>query len=162
MSEEFRIVIRDIDIETGRRDFAGLIIKHWQEVAMYQDKVELDVNWEQYENMYMNGNVLALGAYNINTDNSVEIPIGYIMDVMSHNPHYQQDVFAMNDVIYVDPYYRKTGLGARLIKISENKLRKLGVSVRTLHIKTTHDFSKLAEHLGYGSVERVHGKYLGE
>ena len=155
------IVLRDIDIGTAYEDFAELIREHWQEVAVYKDKVALSIDWDYYETLYDAGRVLMLGAYDISRGNQNRKPVGYILDVLGNNPHYSDDVFAANDVIYVDPRWRRKGLGERLITVSERKLATLGVTVRTLHIKVLQDFGNMAEGLGYGMIETVRGKYLG-
>ena len=155
------IIIIEIDMEEAIKDFSPLVTKHWVEVARNQDKIELAPDWEKYKALYDEGHVLAYGAYKLEGQEP-PIPVGYTLDIISPSLHYMNNVFAQNDVIFVSTEMRNTSLGYKLIAKSEDRLRKLGVDYRTLHMKYTHDFSKLTKALGYEDVEKIVGKYLGD
>jgi GNAT superfamily N-acetyltransferase len=69
-------------------------------------------------------------------------------------------LFAVNDVIYLEPEYRKGMTGFRLIKAAEKWLKDDGVSVLSINTKVHKPFDLLLERLGFNLIERVYSKRL--
>jgi len=75
--------------------------------------------------------------------------------------HYQDHSFAHNDVIFVDPEYRKGFTAWRLIKFATEQLELAGVSVMMINIKRHKPFDKLLQRLGFTESESIYSKRLG-
>lgn len=133
-----------------------LIEAHYSEVAWRKDKIKLDPDWDAYRRLEA---VDALRCYTARDDGKL---VGYFICFVQNNLHYRGTREARNDVFYVEPTLRGFHVGTRLIREAEQALRAEGVHVMMLHIKTTHDWTKLAERTGFEIIEKIVAKYIGE
>jgi GNAT superfamily N-acetyltransferase len=134
----------------------ALLEKHWEEIALNKEKIKLNPDWDAYASLDQAGQ---LGIYTARKDTKL---VGYFIVVAAPNPHYKDHIFAVNDVIYLDPDYRKGFVGIKLIKFAEKDLKSLGVSVLAINTKVHRPFDSLMERLGFKLIERVYSKYIGE
>mgnify|MGYP001612069999 FL=1 len=61
---------------------------------------------------------------------------------------------------YLHPDYRGKGIGGELIRFTENVLRKRGVELFSVGVKTYLPYAPVFDHLGYREVESVYIKRL--
>jgi GNAT superfamily N-acetyltransferase len=130
--------------------------KHYHEVAMYTDKIYLSPNYEEYLKLEDLG---MIACYTARTDCG-EL-VGYSIFFVKAHIHYMHDVFACNDVIYIDPEYRGTSLAQDLMEYSLVSLANNGVNVVTMHMKSLKPFASLMERCGFEEAETVWTKYIG-
>ena len=97
-----------------------LIEAHWQEIALHQDTIQLNPNWPQYFRLEEEGK---LHVYTAREDDKL---VGYFVMIVVPHLHYSDHSFAHNDVIYVDPAYRKGFTAWRLIKFATEQLELAG------------------------------------
>lgn len=150
-----------MSLALSREKFADVYVelqplfeKHWEEVAAYQDKIALDPDYDRYLHLERAG---MLRAYILRNKGEV---VGYwIFFVMPH-PHYRQDLFAVNDVVYVDPAYRHGDTTPACFTHIEAELAREGVAVLTYHMKTYRPFQAMMQGLGYDHLEHLYGKCL--
>ena len=88
--------------------------------------------------------------------------VGYFVIIARQHPHYKDHIFAANDIVYIDPDYRKGLAGYFLIKYAEKDLKKRGVSVLVVNTKVHKPFDAVLERLGFENVERIYSKYIGD
>lgn len=131
-----------------------LFALHWKEVAAYQDKIALDPNYAKYLQMEQMDMVR---TFVLRADGKM---VGYWVFFITPHPHYQADRFAVNDIVYVDPDYRRVDLTPRCFDAVERQLKAEGVSVITYHMKTYKPFESLLKGLGYDHLEHLYGKCL--
>ena len=132
-----------------------LIEAHWQEIALHQDTIQLNPNWQQYFRLEEEGK---LHVYTAREDEKL---VGYFVMIVVPHLHYSDHSFAHNDVIYVDPEYRKGFTAWRLIKFATEQLELAGVSVMMINIKRHKPFDKLLQRLGFTETESIYSKRLG-
>lgn len=134
-----------------------LLQAHWREVALYQDRIQLEVDVAFYLKLQ------ALGSLTCFTVRDEGRLVGYCVFMSAHHPHYASLFVVRNDVIYMDPEYR--GMESmRLIRFCERHF-KGSVPPRTQmmmtwHAKLSNHFKDLLEHLGYTVNEVLLGKLL--
>ena len=134
-----------------------LLEKHWEEIAHHKDKIKLNPNYEQYLSME------EMGLVHTCTVRDEGKLIGYFVSFIVPNLHYQDHLWAMNDILFLEPAYRGDGRTAfQLLSFAEEMLIELGVSVIQLHMKIDFPFEPLAEACGYKKVEYNYSKYVGE
>lgn len=133
-----------------------LLEKHWSEIAVNKDKIQLNPDWDAYYTLE------GQDKLRIFTARSGEDLVGYFVVVVSSGLHYKDHLFAYNDIIYLSPEYRKGFTGVRLIRFAEGCLKSDGVSVLTINTKVHQPFDRLMDFLKFKNVERVYSKYLGE
>lgn len=131
-----------------------LLEEHYQEIALHKDVVKLDPDWERYGLLAKNKTAVFIGA----RDNGKLI--GYSVFFLVTHIHYKQLKMASNDVLYLDPEYRKGMTGIKLIKASEEILKKLDVQKILWHIKFAKDFRKILYRMGYEDEDAIVGKIL--
>lgn len=137
------------------RDAAtSLLWAHWREVALNKDIIPLDPDWDAYERLEDDGKLRIFTARD-----GIKL-VGYFVVIVSSHLHYKSTLFAENDLIYLDPDYRKGHVAARLIRFAEKCLREDGVTVLMINTKDHRPFDPLLVRSGYGLVERVYGKRL--
>jgi|TARA_R110000851_G_scaffold146318_1_gene285989 GNAT superfamily N-acetyltransferase len=144
------------DFYKVKEEVDELFYKHWEEIALNKDKIKLNPDWSFYEALYTSGN---LGVYTVRKDEQL---VGYFIVVARPHPHYKDHLFAVNDIIYIDPKYRKGLVGFKLIKFVEQDLKKMGVSVLAVNTKVHKPFDAVLERLGFENTERLYTKYIGE
>mgnify|MGYP001250854184 FL=1 len=141
---------------TLKQQVDELFQKHWEEIALYKDKMKLNPDWEFYEHLYQEG---MLGLYTARKGSKL---IGYFVVIAKPHPHYKDHLVAANDIIFVDPDHRKGLVGYKLIKFAKENLKQLGVSVLAVNIKVHKPFDKVLQRLGFENTERLYTVYLGE
>lgn len=150
------ITYQQEDLNDIREELEPLLVEHYHEVAMYQDKIDLNPDWKGYELLSM------ANALHVYTARANQELIAYTVNIVQPNMHYKDHVYAVNDVIYVDPQYRHTEVAETLIQNSEELLKELGVSVMTFHMKTFKTFEALMDHLDFDKAEYLYMKYIKE
>lgn len=148
--------IQQEDFYTVKEEVDELFYKHWEEVADNKDKIKLNPDWSFYEQVYLAGN---LGVYTIR---HLEKLVGYFVVIARSHPHYKDHIFASNDIVFIDPEYRKGLAGYFLIKYAEQDLKDKGVSVLMINVRVRKPFDAVLQRLGFSKVERQYSKYIGE
>ena len=133
-----------------------LFDKHWEEVAWYKESIKLNPDYDTYLAMAEMGRVVVVTARD-----EGEL-VGYNVMFLHTNLHYSDHVYGMNDIIFLHPDYRHSGIAKELIDLMETVLLEKGVSVITYHMKLAHPFESLMEECGFGKQEILFSKRLGE
>ena len=135
-------------------EIQNLIKLHWQDIALNQDTIKLNPDWERYEEAE------ASGQLKIFTVREGKILVGYFVCLVTKSLHYKDHLFAHNDVLFLHPNYRKGLVGWRLIKFAEQCLKDDGVSLLLINTKTHKPFDVLLQRLSYNHVENIYSKVL--
>ena len=129
-----------------------LIAEHWEEIARNKDAIKLNPDFSAYKALQ------ELGVLHIATARDDGELIGYSISIITPNLHYQDHLFAVNDILFIKKSYRKGRVGLKLFKYMEECYRKRNVSVVHIHSKCAHDFAGLMEYLNYSHIEKVYEK----
>ena len=153
--QESKVTVQRETVNQCVRDICPLLEKHWEEVALYRDRIDLDPDFTRYRMLEDAGGLVILTA------RMGGKLIGYSVFVVSDHMHYQSCKVASNDVLFVSFEYRHTTTtGLRLIRESEKTLKSLGVNRVLWHIKPKNDWSLILRHRGYDQEEIIMGKLL--
>jgi len=136
-------------------DALPLLVKHWREIATYQD-IPLAIDEDRYRSMEKTGNLV---IYTARDDGKL---IAYSAFFIGQNGHYSTSgPQAVQDVIYLSPEYRGGRLGLTFIKNCDSALTDAGIQVVSQHEKIAHPaLGRILGHLGYKPVERIWVKRL--
>lgn len=143
-------------LATCRDDCQELIRLHWEEIALNQEKIKLNPDWDSYETLEMNDSLKIFTA----RDGSKLV--GYFVVLVGRSLHYKDHIFAENDILYLHQDYRKGYTGIKLIKFAEKCLKEDGVSILKVNTKVHQPFDSLMSFLKFNLIERVYTKYLGD
>lgn len=129
---------------------------HWKELALDQEKVPLDPQYEIYLERDRRGEVLFVCARH---DGKI---IGYFVGFVAPGLHYKTCLTLTLDIFWIHPNYRGHGAGVMLFKTVEAEARRRGVQRMFVGSKLHRDTSWLFERLGYTEVERYYSVWLGD
>lgn len=129
---------------------------HWAELALNQDKVPLDPQYEVYLERENRGEVLFICARQAG-----EI-VGYFVGFIAPGLHYKTCLTLTMDIFWIHPSVRGGGAGYHLFKFVEKEAKQRGVVRMFVGSKLHKDASWLFEKLGYQEVERYYSTYLGD
>jgi len=135
-------------------EFIALSVDHYREIALNQDKIPLDPDYDKYKSMGDNHSMIFISV----RDNGKLI--GYAFWMICQHLHYKSTRWAYNDIIYLDPKYRRSGLGLKLIKASEQVMIDAGAKKIAWHVKVTNDWTPILARLGYIKEDIVMGKVV--
>ncbi len=136
-------------------EIVPLFTNHWKEIANHQGVIPLDPDFDKYQNVEDNN---MLRIYTARDDGKL---IGYFISFVSPHMHYKSTIYALNDIMYIDPSYRGSTVGFRLIKGAMVDLKSnCGVDKLVIHMKVTHEFRKLLTKLGFCLEEENWGVLL--
>ena len=141
-------------LDQVENDILVLIDLHYEEIALNQDNIKLNPDWDAYRSFEDQGKLKIFTA----RDNGTLV--GYFVVVVGVNMHYKDHIFACNDIIYLHKDYRKGFAGIKLINFAKKCLTDDGVSVLTINTKVHQPFDRVLERLGFKLIERVYSSYL--
>jgi len=139
-----------------KRESLYLWPRHWEEIALDRDKIKLNIDYSQYDELDRNGALHVVVARN---EGRI---IGYWLTIIRPHLHYADSLTAFTDVYYIAPEFRKGRTGLRLFQFGEKTLKQRGVQKVYTATKIHSDKSKVFEWLGYGRTEVVYTKFIGD
>jgi GNAT superfamily N-acetyltransferase len=130
------------------------------EIATDKAIKPLDPDLDKYQGLEDAG-FLRIFTVRIEPDNleGTDLPrcdgrlIGYFVSIVMRGLHYQQTTLAVNDIMYIDPAYRGSTVGYRMIRGAKADLKNLGADILTIHMKTDYPFRSLLEKLDFHLTE---------
>ena len=87
-------------------------------------------------------------------------PIGYMIVLVQDHLHHRGIKYAVADIFYVTPEYRRSMIAYNLIETVENDLREMGVKRFLIAMKLRHQFRKLLTLCGFYPEEELWEKSL--
>lgn len=126
-------------------------------VELQSHDMRLNIDWESYLNAQDMDKVMFLVARDDENNDAI---VGYSGYIISHNLHYKDYIYAIEDVFYVVDDKRGSRIAVNMVKMSEVILKKRGVDVITHHAKFTNNFAPFLERLGYSKTETMLAKRL--
>lgn len=129
-----------------------ILEQHYSEIAMYQDKIEFIPDLDFYN--------LAQDVTCYITARDDEKLVGYSVYFVKAHPHYKEDIYAANDILYIDKDYRNGSVSVEMLSFAETTLKNKGVSVITMHMKNYAPFERLMATLNFDTAETIFTKYI--
>lgn len=136
-------------------ELQALLQLHYKELALDQDKVPLDPQYEVYAAREERGELLFV------TLREAGELIGYFIGFIAPGLHYRTCLTCTMDIFYVHPDKRGGNAGAHLFKFVEQELKRRGVDRWFVGSKCHMDASWLFERLGFQRVEIFYSKWIG-
>lgn len=135
-----------------------LFIEHWRELALNQDVIPLDMDWDKYYRLDVEGILRVLTA---------RLPtgklVGYVFLMAGPHLHYKSTLWGHVDMYWMDPTVRAGWTGVRLFKtlIAGAKVMKIvNLTLTTKYHFMDNRVSKLLGRLGFKPIETVHAMRL--
>jgi len=126
---------------------------HYDELTFGKERIELAPDTGRYEALEREGGLL------IHTARDDGVLVGYAAWFLVHHAHYRHNLFAINDVFYIDPARRDDPwLGFRFLKFIDADLTGYGVDAIKFHVKLKKDFGPMLKRFGYAPEETIWSK----
>lgn len=129
---------------------------HYDELALNQEKVPLDPQYNIYLERDARGEVMLVAVRDSGA------LIGYFIGFVAPGLHYRTCLTLTLDIFYIHPDHRGNSTGAKLFKAVEAEAKRRGVQRMFVGSKTHLDASWLFERLGYTKVETYYSAWLGD
>lgn len=131
-------------------DLRVLFAEHWRELALYQDEILLEPEYESYKKMDEAG-LLAPFIVRHSTENWI---LGYAVYFVRRHIHYRNHIWAVSDLFWIHPDHRNAGIGNALFAFAEQSLRERGCAVIHTTIKKEHPAAGfLLQSRGHAKIE---------
>lgn len=150
-----RVIIGEEKWQPFYESARALFPRHWKELALNQDRIKIDVDYEAYVNLEKLGRLMIVAS---REDDELT---GYIIIFLMPHLHYKSaGTMALTDMYYVVPEAR-SGTGLRLFVEMEKRLRGRKVTLAMTSCKVHEDHQQFFEKLGWVFSDKTFMKYLG-
>lgn len=133
-----------------------LLPRHYAELALDQEHVPLDPDYDEYLRLDSMGRILLV------TVREAGVLVGYFVGFVGRALHYQSLMQLTLDIFWIAPEHRGKMGGVKLFKAVEAEATRRGVGRMFVGSKCHKDASFLFERLGYTEVERYYSKTFFE
>lgn len=139
------------------RELPPLFEQHYREIAVDQDTIPLDPDWDRYFHLALSGMLI------VRTARCDKTLVGYIFNLVGPHLHYRSTPHAEIEMFWLDPAYRGSAFALRWFRENEAMLRELGI--RKVGVATKNGYKGgrvglIFKRLGYKPVETVWSKVL--
>ena len=139
-----------------KRDLLPLLPLHWAELALNQDKVPLDPQYDIYDAREAAGQTLVV------TLRELGVLVGYFIGFVAPGLHYRTCLTLTMDIFWTHPDIRKGFAAVRMFREVEREAKRRGVQRIFYGSKAHKDASKLFEFLRMDPVEVYYSKWIGD
>ncbi len=136
------------------QEMIGLFSNHWDELTTAKDLMQLKPKIDHYKAAQDEGTLHVL----ILTDG--DKIAGYSISFCYYHLHWSDTLIFHNDIIYINPEYRKGSWGLRLIKKTEEAARERGAKLMFWHGKVGSPFADLMVKTGHWIQDVVFAKRI--
>ncbi|HKS73541.1 MAG TPA: GNAT family N-acetyltransferase [Terriglobales bacterium] len=133
-----------------------LLPLHWKELALYQDDISLDPDYDFYSRLDEIG---GMAMFTVRKDGELR---GYAVYFVRPHPHYKSAKWAVADIFWLHPEDRRGNIGHKLFGTVERGLAEIGVNVMHTTTKVHSPAAGfLLESMGHAMVEKGYSKRIG-
>jgi len=147
-------MIKQLPLDPTLYGLQDLFAQHYDEVYEGRNPFPPAPDFDMYAKMESIDMAFGLFAY------YEEIIVGYSVNFLAPNMHSKGFITCNNDVLFVDPLFRDTPLGLRLLKETEKHAKSKGASLMVWNTPLNTSLVKILPRLGYNKIEEVHAKEL--
>lgn len=137
-------------------ELPALFLKHYDEIALDKNKMELDPAWIQYVNLE------SAGVLHVLTMRVDGVLAGYYFNLVYPHLHYSKILCSFGDMFFIDKKYRTPWRYVKLFVENEKFLRSIGTKKVFVMTKVHRDFRPVMKRLKYRFIERIFSKWIGD
>lgn len=142
--------------EATLAELKPLLPIHWKELALQQDKVPLDPNFDLYILRERAGEVMFI------TLRESGALIGYFIGFVAPGLHYRTCLTLIMDIMYVHPDKRQSGGGTILFEEVKAEAKRRGVKRAFVGEKVHAPIGPFLEAQGFELCERTYSLWMGD
>jgi GNAT superfamily N-acetyltransferase len=130
--------------------------RHHAELALYQDRMPLDVDFARYAAWEGDGSLVFVALRDLGQ------MVGYFAGVVGTSPHYKSTLSCKMDVIWAEPEHRGLGAGKLLMTTVMAELKRRGVKVVWMGSKNHKPIEQLFVACGFEPTETYFSQWIGD
>ena len=136
-------------------DMLPILQEHWEEVAKFKEIMVFNPHVQRYIEIERAGRLHLVTLW---LDGKLH---GYSVHfIVNGHPHYRQLKWAEDDVHFIHPVYRGTGLHQEMRLFALRTLKERGVDFVTARTKVDHQHDLTLRQIGYKPLDNVYGLNL--
>ncbi len=136
-------------------DMLPILKEHWTEVALFKEILVLDPHLQKYVNIERQGRLHVVTLW---IDDKL---CGYSVHIIvDGHPHYRTLKWAEDDVHFIHPFWRGTGIHEQMRAFALATLKERGVDFVTARTKVAHQHDMTLRKMGYEPLDNVYGLNL--
>ena len=139
LMETKSLEIKEGNVTDNLRAIGALLPLHWEESARNKQLMVLKPDYDKYKNMDKMGKLLGVFAY------YEDVIVGYSVNIIDYHLHYSDLKVCSNDVLFLDPLFRDTSLGLRLMKTTKELAKSKGAKMMLWHAKEDTALDKIMQ-----------------
>lgn len=132
-----------------------LLPLHWEELALYKDRMPLDPDYAWYLRTEEEGRLLLV---TLRADGE---PVGYFVGTLGASPHYRSTPACKMDILYVHPDHRGASAGLLLLRTIRRELKRRGIKIWWMGSKNHKSIERLFERYGFDRAETHFSMWIG-
>lgn len=139
-------------------EISNMLKIHYEELALNQDKVPLDPQWNLYDAHEQNNALVYVALRELG-----EL-VGYVISIVAPGLHYKTCLTAHMDILFVRPDKRDIAAKGALLLVDtlEKELRRRGVQRWFMGTKLHKDIGVIFKRRKFTAVEMTYTKWLGD
>lgn len=137
--------VREITLDEVIEKSQSMFLDHMDETEpeFIESGLKLNPDYDTYYALHKAGALFVLGVF------FEDKLVGYSISICSVHLHYKDIYICANDLLYIDPEFRRSKLGLRLIIETELTAKKRGASQMIWSAKPSSTLARLMESKGY-------------
>ncbi len=138
-------------------ELAKLFPQHWEELALFKDRMPLSPQWQEYARREHIGQLfLATVRWNGKI-------VGYYTAQIAPGFHYSTTLTATHDLVYIVPEAREKGLALPLFRCVEREIKRRGAKLWFSGYKNHNPLGmpQLLERLGFTPCDQYCARWIG-
>lgn len=134
-----------------------IISSHWEELALFQEKMPLKPQWDEYVRREESGNLF------LATVRKNAAIVAYYIAQVAPGFHYSETLVGTMDIAYVVPHLRERGLAIPLFRCVEREMKRRGVKVWYSGFKANNPMGmdRLLTAFGFAPADIYCAKWIG-
>lgn len=82
--------------------------------------------------------------------------LGYCVFFIYKHPHYQHVLCAMDDIHYVKPEHRHSGVWQRMMTVAMNEIKSRNVGMISIRVPSGNEYDQEMKEMGFEDMEKVY------
>jgi len=138
-------------------EMVAMVAAHMDEIGQWKGSpMRPDVDWALFRRVEAEGGLV---LFTVREEGALA---GYAVWLLHNHPHYKSTLVAQSDALYLAPAARRGRLFARWLGHMELALAALGAQKIVCAVKPERDYGALLERRGFGLMETVYHKWIGD
>jgi hypothetical protein len=132
-----------------REELDRLFPLHYEEIALFRDRIRLEPDWPKYEQAENAG---ILKIFTVRAGGEL---VGYYVGSLITHPHYASHRMLFTDIFFLRSDYRRGLAGLDFLRAIREEAKRLGAEYLHIGTKLHHDLGALIERLGGQETDRL-------